>query len=156
MTLLTAKQIAEKIAASAEDVPSSMERVRHWTRERLLIPVGEANPGTGRRRLYNEEALSAAIILNALADFGIGIGLTGKNYFDAAFTLAKDAAKTIKPRKKEGFVCFLSINKGAQLGNPLVMSTEIPEMKLVSGEALAPIHPSADSAIVLNLTKLLA
>ena len=45
MTLLTAKQIAERIAASAEDVPSSMERVRHWTRERLLIPVGEANPG---------------------------------------------------------------------------------------------------------------
>jgi hypothetical protein len=161
---LTGKEIAERIAASDADIASSVERVRHWTREGLLELVGDRNPGTGRKRLYDEQALTTARILNALASFGVGIGLTGKDYFHTAFALAKDAAKTIEQRKQEGFVCFLSINKGKELGaNPVVFSNERPdlEIKIVGSEEVfrlrdhPPMHPLADSAIIINLTKLL-
>ena len=58
---LRLRDLAEKIAPSAEDLPSTIERIRHWTREGLLTPVGERNPGTGHKRRYDEEAVVAYI-----------------------------------------------------------------------------------------------
>ena len=42
------------IASKDEDISSSMERIRHWTGEGLLTPIGEKNPGTGRKRFTTE------------------------------------------------------------------------------------------------------
>jgi DNA-binding transcriptional MerR regulator len=49
------------------------ERVRHWTREGLLSPVGEKNPGTGRARLYDESAFRKARVLNSLTESGVTV-----------------------------------------------------------------------------------
>jgi DNA-binding transcriptional MerR regulator len=49
------------------------ERVRHWTREGLLSPAGEKNPGTGRVRLYDESAFRKAKVLNSLTECGLTV-----------------------------------------------------------------------------------
>ena len=167
MAAFTAKDLAEKIAPSAEDVPSTIERIRHWTREGLLTPVGERNPGTGHKRRYDEEAVHTSLILNELAKWGVGIGQTNQAFFHAAFLLAKEAAKTIKQKELEGVVIFLSINRGSSLGNPVAYLTEIRNYKVpVEGADgtvkylvlcdRMPIQVQAESAIVINLTRLLA
>jgi hypothetical protein len=50
-----------------------IQRVRHWTRERLLRPVGETNPGTGKHRVYKEIATKEALILEAMTIRGMPI-----------------------------------------------------------------------------------
>lgn len=166
MAALTAKDLAETIAGSDADLSSSMERIRHWTREGLLAPIGERNPGTGRRRLYDEESLNTALILNELAKWGVGIGQTNQSFFHAAFLLAKDAAKTIRQKELDGIVVFLSINRGSSMSNPLASLTETRNYKVsiqdpdgsVRGLILCdclPLQIQGDSAIVINLTKIL-
>jgi len=49
------------------------DRVRHWTREGLLSPAGDKNPGTGRARLYDESAVRKARALNSLTECGVTI-----------------------------------------------------------------------------------
>lgn len=70
---LTVSEIVERIAKPGQDRTALNERVRHWTRERLLSPLGKRNPGTGRHRLYPDWTLEDAALLNAMADMGLQI-----------------------------------------------------------------------------------
>jgi hypothetical protein len=45
-----------------------VERIRAWTKEGLLVPVGEKNPGTGRHRRYPHSAVPEAMLLKVLSD----------------------------------------------------------------------------------------
>jgi DNA-binding transcriptional MerR regulator len=49
--------------------------VRHWTRERLLFPSGETNPGIGKHRVYDDAALHDALILDAMTSTGVPIAV---------------------------------------------------------------------------------
>jgi MerR HTH family regulatory protein len=69
---ITAKLNAE-LAAEIEVKQLLFDRVRHWTREGLLTPVGDKNPGTGRSRFYDESAVSKARVLNSLTEFGMTV-----------------------------------------------------------------------------------
>ncbi len=71
---LTVSEIAERIAKPDANKAAIIERLRHWTREGLLIPLGEKNPGTGRARTYADESLIDAAVLNILADMGLRVG----------------------------------------------------------------------------------
>jgi hypothetical protein len=149
---ISAKQIAEKLAATPSELPSAMERVRHWTREGLLPVLGDRYPGTGRKRLYPGEALTTARILNALAEYGIGIGSTTRHPFLTAFALATEAATKIEEerklsKKKSGVAYYLSISSVGP-------SQLVDVHPLKEGEGL-PISKTAISTIVINLTALL-
>jgi DNA-binding transcriptional MerR regulator len=65
--------IVAKGNALVEAVRPMFERVRHWTREGLLSPAGEKNPGTGRARLYDESAFRKARVLNSLTECGLTV-----------------------------------------------------------------------------------
>jgi DNA-binding transcriptional MerR regulator len=52
-----------------------VERIRHWTREGLITPIGEKNPGTGQHREYHEDVLPDVALLNILADTGIQVSV---------------------------------------------------------------------------------
>jgi DNA-binding transcriptional MerR regulator len=65
--------IAGKLNAEAAAARPMFERVRHWTREGLLSPAGEKNPGTGRARLYDESAFRKARVLNSLTECGLTV-----------------------------------------------------------------------------------
>jgi DNA-binding transcriptional MerR regulator len=62
-----------KLNAEAAAVQPLFERIRHWTREGLLSPAGEKNPGTGRARLYDEAAFRKAKVLNSLTECGFTV-----------------------------------------------------------------------------------
>jgi hypothetical protein len=65
---LTVSDIAEMIVRPGEDIRAAGDRIRNWTKEGLLIPLGEKNPGTGRSRLYPEAAMLEAMVLRELTE----------------------------------------------------------------------------------------
>jgi DNA-binding transcriptional MerR regulator len=68
---LTVKDIAARIVLPGEDAQGILERIRHWTREGLLVPLRAAlHPGTGTYRVYDEDTVYRAAVLNALANEG--------------------------------------------------------------------------------------
>jgi MerR HTH family regulatory protein len=74
---ITVQDVARRIARKGEDQQVVIERIRHWTRERLLGPstwprLSELglHPGTGRYRSYDDEAVYRAAVLNALVTEG--------------------------------------------------------------------------------------
>jgi hypothetical protein len=72
-TVLSAGEIAERIARSPEDIATVRERLRTWTQDRLLLPTGTLRPGSGRHRRYAAGALLDAAILNKLTDAGVRV-----------------------------------------------------------------------------------
>jgi DNA-binding transcriptional MerR regulator len=66
-------QIVDRLNAEAAAVQPLFERIRHWTREGLLAPAGEKNPGTGRARFYDETAFRKARVLNSLTECGFTV-----------------------------------------------------------------------------------
>ena len=65
---LTAGDIAEIIQRPGEELTTAVDRVRNWAKEGLLKPVGDAHPGTGRKKQYPEKAAVRAMILQAISD----------------------------------------------------------------------------------------
>jgi DNA-binding transcriptional MerR regulator len=65
--------INARLNAEAAAVQPLFERIRHWTREGLLTPAGERNPGTGRARFYDEAAFRKAKVLNSLTELGFTV-----------------------------------------------------------------------------------
>src|SRR5262249_28388325 len=72
---LTVSEIAERIRKPSDEKSMIVERLRHWTREGLISTSGEKNPGTGRKRRYDESVLKSAAILNAMADIGLQLNM---------------------------------------------------------------------------------
>jgi DNA-binding transcriptional MerR regulator len=71
---LTVSKIAEILERQPRRQITLVERIRHWTREGLIRPIGQKNPGTGRHRQYNEFVLLDVGVLNVLANLGFQVG----------------------------------------------------------------------------------
>lgn len=95
MRTLTVSEIAERIRRPHEDMRIAGDRIRNWTREGLLVPVGEKNPGTGKVRRYPESALIDAALLQVITDC-TGIAAV------AAGILLKEARTIFALMKKAG------------------------------------------------------
>src|SRR5260370_26295404 len=65
---LTVSEIAERIRRPHEDMRAAGDRIRNWTREGLLEPVGDKHPGTGKVRKYPQSALMEAAFLQVITD----------------------------------------------------------------------------------------
>jgi DNA-binding transcriptional MerR regulator len=135
---LTVSEIADRLAKPGAKA-ALIERIRHWTRERLLTPVGKRNPGTGRHRIYDESVLEDVIILNAMADMGLTVGLQR-----TALMLARHAKAEWRDKAKRGVNLFLEIDTVSE-------GQRFPHL-----HEGAWVNPNADHAIVFNLTRLFA
>ena len=108
---LVVSEIADRILpphATAADRAMTIERLRYWTREGLLATAGDQNPGTGRRRLYDDAVIYDAAVLNALARQGIQVGR--ENFLTIAMTLISKAKG--EWHKKTNRTLFLSVRRG--------------------------------------------
>jgi hypothetical protein len=65
---LTAQDIARHIQRPGENLTAAVDRLRNWTKEGLIQPVGDLRPGTGRKKRYAEIAITKAVIIQILAD----------------------------------------------------------------------------------------
>jgi hypothetical protein len=71
MSLLTVREMAGLVSRTPSEEQATFERIRHWTRERLLVPAGGQHPGTGFKRLYAPSAVQKCRVLNELTDFDV-------------------------------------------------------------------------------------
>jgi hypothetical protein len=145
---LTVGQIVEQVGPVAPDAAAAMsERIRHWTREGLLLPVNQQHGGTGRHRRYSADTSYEAAVLNALAN--AGLQLVSRPYIQAALSQARAVLQR----------CRQARNAGRKL--PLFFLVISHEATRIGGEPTASIHqgivkydPAAEIMIVVNLSQL--
>jgi DNA-binding transcriptional MerR regulator len=145
---LTVGQIAEELGTVAPDAAAAMsERIRHWTREGLLLPVNQHHAGTGRHRRYSPDTSYEAAVLNALAN--AGLQLVSRPYIQAALSQARAALQKWRQARSAGHKL------------PLLFLVISHEMTRINGEPTASIHegivkhdPAAEIMIVVNLSQL--
>jgi hypothetical protein len=144
---LTVGQIVEQLGPVAPDAAAMSERIRHWTRERLLLPVNRHHAGTGRHRRYSPDAGYEAAILNAFAT--AGLQLVSRPYIQAALSQARAALQEWHRAK----------SAGRKL--PIFFLVILHDMTRIGGEPTASIHegtvkhdPTAEIMIVVNLSQL--
>jgi hypothetical protein len=88
MAGITVSEIAESIRREDENITAVVDRLRNWTKEGLLRPLGEKNPGTGRKRHYPETAIIDAMLLTVLTD-QIGMAAVKTTRFRKLFAEAR-------------------------------------------------------------------
>jgi hypothetical protein len=144
---LTVGQIVEQLGPLAPDVAAVSARIRHWTREGLLLPVTQHHAGTGRHRRYSPDASYEAAILNALAT--VGLQLVSRPYIEDALSQARAALQEWHQAR----------SAGRKL--PLFFLVILHDMTRIGGEPTASIHedivkhnPTAEIIIVVNLSQI--
>ncbi len=144
---LTVGQIVEQLVNLAPDGASKSERIRHWTREGLLLPVDQLHGGTGRHRRYSPDASYEVAILNALAT--AGLQLVSRPYVHAVLREARAALQK----------WHQAISGGHK--PPLLFLEIFHDMRRIDGEATVSIREGlvkydtkAEIMIVINLSQL--
>jgi hypothetical protein len=115
--------------------------LRHWTRERLLIPLGEQNPGTGRHLTFADTAVLEAVILDALTDRGIPI------------PTQRIVMNTLRAERQQGDLTR-RMKKGPDL--LLLIETYPWRSQVYFHDGMYTTNEHAESVLVFNLTKLIA
>jgi hypothetical protein len=137
---LTVGQIVERLGSLAPDPAAASERIRHWTREKLLVPVDQHHAGTGRHRQYSGQASYDAAVLTALAN--VGLQLVSRPYIQAALNQARAVLQKWKKGKSSGDF-FLAISQ--RTGSEPTVSVH---------ERVIKPEPTAEIVIALNLSQL--
>jgi hypothetical protein len=151
---LTAGEIAERIQLPGEDLRAIGERLRTWTKEGLLKPLGRRSPGTGRYHRYPQRALIDAAILSLLAQ---RYGLWGKKaplFTNKLLDLAVNELPKMpahREKRQIAYIVFGSID-GKFLGN--VQIVDRPKAQSGASDLRLMIPPSMDDAILINLNRL--
>lgn len=129
---------SDTVAISGVVDTALVERIRHWTREQLLLPVSQIHAGTGRARLYSSDVVFDAALLHVLTSAGFTV--SSMRYLVDALT----AARLALPKwKKEGGPLYLVISRSA----------DRTEVEVVRQE---PVAATADLAVVVNLGRIFA
>lgn len=148
---LTVSQIAELIKRPDADTAAIVERLRSWTADGLIEPIGDPNPGTGRRRLYGDATAFDAGILNALADLGLQIG--GERYSTGVLLVAERAKQLWAKRHDSPSPLVLEVSDFGpdDLGRGHAVFLHEGNKRGHHGKL---IHPRADASLFVNLTRL--
>lgn len=97
---LTVGEIAERLAAIAPDISVTVQRIRHWTREQMLLPVDQLHAGTGKHRRYAADAVYDAAILHVATSAGLNI--SSQRHLIDSLTMARIALPKWKLARAEG------------------------------------------------------
>jgi len=147
MSGITVREIAERIRRPGEDLIKVVDRLRNWTDEDLLTPMGEKNPGTGKRRLYPKSAIVDALVLSVLTD-AVGMhAVTGRS-FAKLFKTAKselqtDILATVGAGQRFITISLSRDDRGAEIGT-----------SWAAGLAQMVSTSKHDSHVVIDLWKL--
>jgi hypothetical protein len=96
--MFTVSEIAQRIKRPDEEIGQTITRVRNWTKEGLLKPVGDANPGTGKAREYSKESLVDALLLDTF------IQCFGSSAVSVPFRLPFIRYAFLKPDHRDHFL----------------------------------------------------
>jgi hypothetical protein len=140
---LTVGQIAERLSTTPPEAAATRERLRHWTREGLLLPVARHHEGTGKHRQYEWSSQYDAAILNAVARAGLHI--VSRPYLFTALSKARVAREKWERTEYKGplFLVILHMAAGGDT-----------EIAIHEGEPKCDL--SAELSIVINLGRIFA
>jgi hypothetical protein len=154
--VLTAGEIAERIRESDDEDPRAIsERLRHWTREGLLRPIGRPK-GTGHHLRYPERVIVEAAILSRLTK---RYGFWAKKLPSFTAALLDKAVEQIPKmrdhinKKKVAYLVCATIDGKFYANVQRVADPSIPDP---SPEDRLQLSPSMDDAILINLNRLFA
>lgn len=141
---LTVGEIAERLSRIAPDVRGTVQRIRHWTREQMLLPVDKLHAGTGKHRRYAADSVYDAAILQITT--GAGLNISSQRYLVDALTQARFAIPKWKAAARKGghSPLFLNITKKGD-------KTERTSCWVSESAA----EPNEDLTIIINLATLL-
>jgi hypothetical protein len=142
---LTVGEIAEKLHPIAPNTSATIERIRHWTRERLILPVDQHHAGTGRHRRYAAESVYDAAILTVFANAGVPI--VSQDYLRNALPLVRRAMRkwTQGGSKNQDIPLFLQISQTpTERGSPTVRIHE----------GVVAHDPTAELSVTINLSQI--
>jgi hypothetical protein len=145
--ILTVAALAEVIRNDNDNPAAVNERVRAWTSEGLLTPIGDRNPGSGKHRTYDESSAFDAAILSRLADFGLPIGR--QRYF-LMVLLCAESAKELW-RQKSSKTLYLEI---AHFIEPDVDGGHYTVFLHEGKRNL--FHPRSDGSYIVDISRLFA
>lgn len=137
---ITVAEIADRSGKGGDRRETFIQRVRHWTRERLLRPIGETNPGTGNHRLYRDTAVYDALILDAMTDKGMPIAT--QRFIMGIVRQERDLGWRVKEKEKSGLDFFLVIETIGNNNHPYF----IDDLQKIVGRRF-------DDIVVFNLTR---
>jgi DNA-binding transcriptional MerR regulator len=103
---LSIRGLAERLAPIAPDIDATVQQIRHWTREGLLLPIQDTlHSGPGVHRIYGDDAVYEGAILSVVANAGLPIS-GSKILADAMVQARLEIArrKTSKGRKNSHLV----------------------------------------------------
>ncbi|MGY4570554.1 hypothetical protein [Bradyrhizobium sp. USDA 3256] len=145
--MFTVSDIAEIVKKPEEDLREAITRIRNWTKERLLTPEGELNPGTGRARLYSAASMESAVLLQFLTDAaGMKAVAVAPQLEDARAEL-EDARKHLKKSGAEPFFLVMIRSLGDREWQ--MTSAPLSKLPLVLGRR------SADAYSLIDLGRLI-
>jgi hypothetical protein len=138
---ITVREIAERTGHGASN--RFIERLHYWTRERLLVPMGKRNPGTGKRRVYADSAVHDAVILNAMMEAAVPVA--AQRLMMGVVRQERDLGRRVK-EAESGIYFFLGIAT-FQGGHSTPYFHEGPDFVVEGG---------AERTTVFNLSRLFA
>jgi DNA-binding transcriptional MerR regulator len=113
---LTVAEIADREGKRGAAKEAFIQRLRHWTRERLLFPLGETNPGTGKHRLYDDAVVYETRFLDAMTNLGISIAT--QRLIIGTIRQERHLGRRVKEAEKSGAQFWLVIETLGNHSNP--------------------------------------
>ena len=104
---LTVSEIAEGLKPIAPDTSSTLNRIRHWFREQMLLPVDQEHAGSGKHRRFGADAVYDAAVLHVLTDTGLPV--SGSRDLVDALTRARIALPKWKAARAKGQTLDLTV-----------------------------------------------
>jgi DNA-binding transcriptional MerR regulator len=140
---LTVGQIAEQLVSIASNKAATRERLRHWTREGLLSPIGDHHSGTGTHRQYGPSSTYDAAILHAIACAGLNV--VSRPYLQTALSKASEARQKWQQAEIKGPLFLVIVHKLAE------GTTEV-----LIREGGPTCDPAGEVTIVIDLARIFA
>ena len=153
----TVSEIAEILVEAPEDQLALIERIRHWTREGLIQPIGSKHPGTGRHREYENLVLLEVSVLEALAGLGLKVGQQ------------QTALKLLKARMKDGYGDgYEAVKSWIEKGHHRMviylafsnLGGEKPRLDEIHSQIISHLHdlqfrPVDDAVVLVNISQII-
>jgi hypothetical protein len=144
---LTVGQIVRQLEPLASDAATMSERIRHWTRLGLLLPVTQHHAGTGKHRGYHDSSGFVVTVLNTLADAGLQVA--SRPYIQVAMVKTRQALQKWQQARNAGrklpLLFLVIVHEKTHKGSE-------PSVWLREGNPNN--HPTGELAIVINLSEL--
>jgi hypothetical protein len=110
--VITVRDIARRVRRDGEDIDVVLNRLRNWTKEGLLPPLGDKHPGAGKSRFYPQYAAVDAAVIGALAAAGVPAVRAGSasGAYSIVLSLARSAYyREFKTREAASETMFLIV-----------------------------------------------